>query len=53
MKIDLLDQQLAASVRGDIEEAWRMAQILERERPHDRRGAGPPGRAFFWLFLFF
>ena len=39
MKIDLLDQQLAASVRGDIEEAWRMAQILERERPHDRRAA--------------
>lgn len=39
MQIDLLDQQLAANLRGDFEEGWRIAQILEKERPTDHRAA--------------
>ncbi len=39
IKVDPLDAQLDASIHGDHEEAWRLAQILERERPNDNRAA--------------
>ncbi len=39
MRVDLLDLQLEASIRGDLDEAWRLAQILEKERPEDNRAA--------------
>lgn len=39
IQVDPLDAQLAASIVGDHEEAWRLAQILERERPEDNRAA--------------
>jgi hypothetical protein len=39
MQKDLLDQQLDANLHGNFEEGWRIAQILERERPHDNRAA--------------
>lgn len=48
MQLDLLDQQLAANVRGDFEEGWRIAQILERERPADRRAAFNRGWMEMW-----
>jgi hypothetical protein len=37
--MDLLDKQLQANLRGDFEEGWRIAQILEKERPHCNRCA--------------
>ena len=37
--VDPLDEQLAASLRGDHEEAWRLAQLLEKARPDDNRAA--------------
>lgn len=36
---DYLDLQLAASLRGDFDEAWRLSQILEQVRPNDDRAA--------------
>lgn len=39
MQIDLLDQQLAAGLRGEFDDAWRIAQILEKDRPNDDRAA--------------
>jgi len=43
----LLDQQLAAGLRGDYEEGWRIAQILEKETPNDPRASFNRG----WYFL--
>lgn len=37
LQIDPLDQQLAANLRGDFEEGWRLSQLLEQERPFDDR----------------
>ena len=37
--IDLLNLQLAAGLRGDFKEGWRLAKILEEERPGDARCA--------------
>ena len=37
LQIDPLDQQLAANLRGDFEEGWRLSQLLFRERPTDDR----------------
>ena len=37
--IDLLNLQLAAGLRGDFTEGWRIAKILEEERPRDDRAA--------------
>lgn len=37
LQLDLLDQQLAANLRGDFEEGWRLSQLLEKERPQDDR----------------
>ncbi len=39
MQLDLLDLQLAASIRGDLDEAWRLSEILAREQPHNHRAA--------------
>lgn len=44
---DPLDLQLEASIRGDINEAWRLAQLLEIERPQDNRAAFNRG----WHYL--
>lgn len=35
--LDLLDLQLTASIKGDFDEAWRIAEILKAERPNDVR----------------
>jgi len=37
--MDLLDKQLQVGLKGDFEEAWRIAQILEKERPQCNRAA--------------
>ena len=37
--IDLLNLQLAAGLRGDFTEGWRLAKILQEERPGDARCA--------------
>jgi hypothetical protein len=37
IQLDILDQQLAANLRGDFNEGWRLSQLLERERPNDDR----------------
>ncbi len=47
MQKDLLDQQLEANLHGNFEEGWRIAQILERERPNDNRAAFNRG----WHYL--
>lgn len=39
LTLDLLDLQLAASIRGDLDEAWRISEILAKERPSDDRAA--------------
>jgi hypothetical protein len=39
VKIGLLDQQFAANLRGDFDEGWRIAQILEKQNPADDRAA--------------
>lgn len=45
--IDPLNLQLAAGLRGDFAEGWRLAQLLERERPEDDRAAFNRG----WYYL--
>ncbi len=47
MQKDLLDQQLDANLHGNFEEGWRIAQILEHERPNDNRAAFNRG----WHYL--
>lgn len=39
IRTGLLDQQFAANLRGDFDEGWRIAQILEKENPADDRAA--------------
>lgn len=47
MHKDPLDLQLEASIRGDVEEAWRLAKLLEAQRPNDNRAAFNRG----WHYL--
>ncbi len=46
--IDPLNLQLAAGLRGDFAEGWRIAQELERERPQDPRAAFNRGWYYMW-----
>ncbi len=39
MQVDPLDEQLAASIYGDLERAWDISERLARERPRDDRAA--------------
>jgi len=48
IQLDPLDQQLAANLRGDFEEGWRLSQLLEKERPQDDRAAFNRGWMEMW-----
>src|SRR3989344_5633541 len=48
LQLDPLDQQLAANLRGDFEEGWRLSQMLERVRPTDDRAAFNRGWMEMW-----
>ncbi len=48
LQLDPLDQQLAANLRGDFEEGWRLSQLLEKDRPQDDRAAFNRGWMEMW-----
>lgn len=48
IQLDLLDRQLAANLRGDFEEGWRLSQLLLEERPDDKRAAFNRG----WHYMY-
>ena len=48
LQLDPLDQQLAANLRGDFEEGWRLSKLLEKERPNDDRAAFNRGWMEMW-----